>query len=560
MPLAVQGSFDDLGTPLRDVTFVVLDVETTGGSPASSSLTEVAAARYRGGELLSSYQTFVRPDERIPPSITALTGISDAMVADAPRIGEMLPSFLEFLGGAVVVGHNVRFDLSFLNHALRSTGREPLANATVDTLALARRLVRDMVPNCKLGTLAATLHLPHQPSHRALTDVLATGDLLHALLERAGTYGIVGLEELLDLPRMVGHPQAAKLKLTNRLPHRPGVYWFCDAAGHVLYVGKATDLHSRVRSYFSGDTRNKVGRLLRQMDTVHHRICPGPLTAAVLEGRLIRTWAPPFNTQGKVRRRVAGVATREAVQRAATPADGAEPIRRRSSRRRRSWTTDDLAGDPAELLRPFAERVCSLSILQRYEDAARVRDEAERVRHLLVRHRLVESLRRSGRTVLLVDGEGTVEIDDGLLVEAGSLLDGGGGGLDPAYVVTADGHENERVIIAQWLRAHADKVRVLESDSVVGWSLPADRIPELSELCAAMTAASQDPSTTTHTTVPIPGGRPAPDIAPAVPPTTATSTSPALATTAELAPVVNTGVGTRTTGAAVHLGSAESAA
>ena len=208
-----------------------LDVETTGGSPATCYLTEVAAARYRGGELLGTYQTFVRPDERIPPFITALTGISDAMVADAPPSGEMLPSFLEFLGGGVIVGHNVRFDLSFLNHALESTGRDRLPNATVDTLALARRLVRDMVPNCKLGTLAASLRLPHQPSHRALTDVLATGDLLHALLERAGSFGIVGLEELLDLPRLVGHPQSAKLPLTNRLPHRPGVYWFTDPPG-----------------------------------------------------------------------------------------------------------------------------------------------------------------------------------------------------------------------------------------------------------------------------------------------------------------------------------------
>jgi DNA polymerase III epsilon subunit family exonuclease len=450
----------------------------------------VAAARYRGGELLATYQTFVRPDERIPPYITSLTGISDAMVADAPRIGEMLPSFLEFLGGAVVVGHNVRFDLSFLNHALRSTGRERLANATVDTLALARRLVRDMVPNCKLGTLAATLRLPHQPSHRALTDVLATGDLLHALLERAGSYGIVGLEELLDLPRMVGHPQAAKLKLTNRLPHRPGVYWFCDAAGHVLYVGKATDLHSRVRSYFSGDTRNKIGRLLRQMDAVHHRICPGPLTAAVLEGRLIRSWAPPFNAQGKVRRRDPGTTPRDALPSANTPGDSATPGRRRSGRRRRAWTTDDLAGDPAELLGPFAEKVASLSRLQRYEDAAHVRDEAERVRHLLVRHRLVESLRRAGRTVLLVDGEGTVELAEGLLVETGSLS-GGDGGLDPAFAVSADGHDNERIIVAQWLRAHADKVRVLESDGTEGLSLPADRIPRLGELCAALASETE---------------------------------------------------------------------
>ena len=155
MVMALQHSFDDLGTPLSQVTFVVVDVETTGGSPATDSLTEVAAARYRGGELLGTYQTFVRPDERIPPFITALTGISDAMVADAPTVGEMLPSFLEFVGGAVLVGHNLRFDLSFLDHALVATGRDRLANATVDTLALARRLVRDMVPDCKLGTLAS---------------------------------------------------------------------------------------------------------------------------------------------------------------------------------------------------------------------------------------------------------------------------------------------------------------------------------------------------------------------------------------------------------------------
>ena len=136
MEIDRQRSFDDLNTPLHQVTFVVVDVETTGGSPATSSLTEVAAARYRGGEMLGTYQTLVRPDQRIPPLITALTGINDAMVSGAPRIGEMLPSFLEFIGGAVLVGHNLRFDLSFIDHALVSTGRDRLGNAAVDTLAL----------------------------------------------------------------------------------------------------------------------------------------------------------------------------------------------------------------------------------------------------------------------------------------------------------------------------------------------------------------------------------------------------------------------------------------
>ena len=467
MVLAVQRSFDDLGTPLCDVTFVVLDVETTGGSPATSSLTEVAAARYRFGELLGTYRTFVRPDERIPPAITALTGISDAMVADAPPIGAMLPSFLEFVGDGVVVGHNVRFDLSFLDHALAATGRDRLSatHASVDTLALARRLVRDEVHDCKLGTLADTLRLTHRPSHRALDDVLATGDLLHTLLERAGTYGIVSLEELRDLPTLVGHPQADKLRLTVRLPHRPGVYWFTDAVGTVLYVGKATDLQARVRSYFTGDRRPKVSRLLRQLHTVHHRVCPGPLHAEVLEGRLIRTWGPPYNRQGRKKRRAAGPTT------PASPASPITPGRRaRGTRSRSAGRTPDLSIEPVELLAPLARQVASLAADQRYEEAAAARDEGERLRQLIVRHRRTEALRLAGRLELVVEGEG-----DGAVVLDGGHLVGGGQEVGP------DGDPDECRIIAQWLDANPGRVRVLESEH--GWAWPAGRIPELTELC-----------------------------------------------------------------------------
>jgi DNA polymerase III epsilon subunit family exonuclease len=489
--LAVQQSFDDLRTPLSEVTFVVLDVETTGGSPTTSSLTEVAAARYRGGEMLGTFQTLVKPDERIPPFITALTGISNLMVADAPTVGAMLPSFLEFVGGAVVVGHNVRFDLAFLNHALVSTGRDPLDNANVDTLALARRLVRDMVPDCKLGTLAASLDLSHRPSHRALSDVLATGDLLHHLLERAGSFGILGLEELLDLPRLVGHPQAAKLRLTTRLPHRPGVYWFTDAASHVLYVGKATDLHARARSYFTGDRRPKIGRLLRQLHAIHYGVCLGPLTAAVLEGRLIRAWSPPFNRLGKVRRRNPGAQGR--------PEPAAGQRRRIGNRpgRRRKFTADELAGDPIGLLMPMANEVVRLAQGQWYEDAARMRDEIDRLRHLMGQHRRVEALRRAGRLVLWVEGEGAVELEGGLLMESDTMFGSEGehgagpvsgsiGGADAALAMTKEGHDQERLIVAQWLHAHPEQVRVLAVESARGLSLPADRIPGLNELCGLL--------------------------------------------------------------------------
>ena len=136
----------------------------------------------------------------------------------------------------VIVGHNLRFDLSFLNHALVATARDPCPTPPSTLWPCHGGSSGDEVPNCKLGTLAACLGLPHRPSHRALTDVLATGDLLHTMLERAGSFGILSLGELLELPVLVGHPQAAKLRLTSRLPRNPGVYWFTDAAGHALYV------------------------------------------------------------------------------------------------------------------------------------------------------------------------------------------------------------------------------------------------------------------------------------------------------------------------------------
>ena len=152
-----QRSFDDLGAPLVDTTFVVVDLETTGGSPTADSITEVGAVKVRGGECLGTFQTMVNPGRAIPPTITVLTGITESMVVRAPRIETVLPSLLEFMGDAVIVGHNVRFDVGFLQAALERAQRPPLTAPTVDTAALARRLVRDEVPNCKLGTLARAL-------------------------------------------------------------------------------------------------------------------------------------------------------------------------------------------------------------------------------------------------------------------------------------------------------------------------------------------------------------------------------------------------------------------
>lgn len=292
-----QRSFEDLGQPLDDVTFCVIDLETTGTS-AEDEICEIGALRVRGGEVLGTFQTFVNPGRGIPPLITTLTGIGDVHVERSPRIDQVLPALLEFVGSAVVVGHNVGFDLGFLRRACERVDRAWPDTTVVDTLGLARRLVREEVPNCKLSTLAAYLCLGHRPSHRALDDVLATADLLHLLLERARGLGVTALDELIELPTAASHPMRSKLALTDRLPRTHGVYLFRDLRGSTLYVGKAVNLRQRVRSYFSSDDRKKVGPLLTRTARIDHRRTSGPLESEILELRLIQALRPEFNQHG----------------------------------------------------------------------------------------------------------------------------------------------------------------------------------------------------------------------------------------------------------------------
>ncbi len=174
----VQRSFDDLGTPLHDTTFCVLDLETTGGNRNDDMITEIGVVKVRGGECLGTFHTLVNPGRAIPPQITVLTGLTDAIVQTAPRIEAVLGSLVDFLGDAVFVAHNASFDLGFVRAALARDERADYSPTVVDTAALARRLLRDEVPNCKLSTLASRLRLDHTPSHRALDDALATTDLL----------------------------------------------------------------------------------------------------------------------------------------------------------------------------------------------------------------------------------------------------------------------------------------------------------------------------------------------------------------------------------------------
>ncbi|MDO9378883.1 MAG: DEDD exonuclease domain-containing protein [Nocardioidaceae bacterium] len=312
---AVQGSFDELGRALRDVTFCVVDLETTGGSAAKGSMiTEIGAVKVRGGEVLGEFQTLVNPQGQIPAFIAVLTGITDAMVAGAPRIDAALPAFLEFARGTVLVAHNAPFDIGFLKHFCAATGRPWPGFETLDTAVLARRVLHaGEVRNCKLGTLAAHFSASTTPTHRALDDARATVDVLHGLFERLGPVGVHTLEELGTFSSRVSPEQRRKRHLGDHLPDAPGVYVFRDARDRPLYIGTSKSLRTRVRGYFtSSETRTRMGEMVALAVRVEGIVCATPLEAQVRELRLIGLHKPPYNRRSRFPEKVSWVkVTRE---------------------------------------------------------------------------------------------------------------------------------------------------------------------------------------------------------------------------------------------------------
>lgn len=296
----MQGTLDELGTPLSQVTFVVFDLETTGVSAAEHAITEIGAVKVRGGEVLGEFGTLVDPGSPIPPFISVLTGITDGMVTAAPKIRAVLPAFLEFASGAALVAHNAGFDVGFIKAACAAHDYPPPTHPVVDTVDLARKLLtRDEAPNCKLSTLAR-MFSDTEPCHRALSDARATVDVLHALLERAGSFGVHTLEELRSFARAPSPEQRRKRHLADSVPTGPGVYVFEDEGGDPLYVGKSTNLRNRVRSYFTAaETRPRIREMVGVAARIRSIACATALEAEVRELRLIGSAKPRYNRRSR---------------------------------------------------------------------------------------------------------------------------------------------------------------------------------------------------------------------------------------------------------------------
>ena len=517
-----QLSLDDLGLPLSEVTFCVVDLETTGGSPQQNGITEVGAVKVRRGELLGSFETLVNPGEPVPAFIRLLTGISDAAVADAPPIEEVLPSFIEFARGTVLVAHNARFDVSFLNAALARNSYPTLANRVIDTAALARKTLAGEIPNNKLATLCRYLRCAHQPSHRAFVDALAATDVLHNLIERVSGFGVTTLEDLISFSYTTVDGTRSKLRLTDSLPTRPGVYRFVGAGGRVLYVGKATNVRSRVRSYFYGDPRRKIRDLLRETETIDCRTFHCTLEAEIEETRALMAESPPYNRAGKTtgswylklalgknpriaaarvpktdgiylgpfpaRKLVASLvdalasATRlhrcndpkrcgtSAFDQMKTCAGAQVDAQRRQIR----LAASALAGDPGPVLSALQTRLRTLAVQHRFEEAAELRDRAEALERALTRSFDAHSLIAAGEIVIQVDGR-RLRIRNGRLESSEPLSEAGparrcaeppgrfSGVIDSSVAAEAR-------VISSWIRRNNEAVRLVHAERA--WAMP----------------------------------------------------------------------------------------
>lgn len=298
---------------LADTTFVVVDLETTGGRANASTpggndhdaITEIGAVKIRGGVVLGELATLVDPGRSIPPQIVQLTGITSAMVHDAPRIETVLPAFLEFARGAVLVAHNAGFDIGFLRAAAQRLDITWPRPPVLCTVRLARRvLTRDEAPSVKLSALARLFSATTTPTHRALDDARATVDVLHGLIERVGNQGVHSYPELRAYLPDATAPQRRKRHLVNGVPARPGVYLFRGPSEEVLYIGTAVDLRRRVGQYFTGaDPRTRMKEMVALATRVDHVECAHELEAGVRELRLLAAHAPPYNRRSKFPRR-----------------------------------------------------------------------------------------------------------------------------------------------------------------------------------------------------------------------------------------------------------------
>ena len=276
--------------------YAIVDIETTGGHAASGSITEIAIILHNGHEIEGTYQTLINPGCEIPRYITALTGINNAMVQDAPRFEEVAPQIFNLLSSRIFVAHNVNFDYSFIRHHLLQTGIE-WEVPKLCTIRLSRKIFPGKI-SYSLGNICRSLGIDISDRHRAKGDAMATAALFQMLQEADQANHIA---QMLKRGSKEGYlPLHLPVTDIERLPQAPGVYYFLDHKQKVIYVGKAKNLRKRVTSHFSNNSASRRKQeLIRNVHHISFALCGTEFTASVMESLEIKKHWPQYNYSQK---------------------------------------------------------------------------------------------------------------------------------------------------------------------------------------------------------------------------------------------------------------------
>jgi DNA polymerase III subunit epsilon len=496
---------------LEEATYVVVDLETTGLRPGSSGICEIGAVRLRGFDVEAEFQTLVDPGLPIAAGASALTGLRSEQLRGAPRPAEAVRSFLAFVSDAVLVAHNARFDLAFLDRETERLTGSRIGSVVVDTVRLARTLLAGRVSGFGLGQLAWFLGTTERPCHRALPDARATAELLLALIGLAQERGARTVADLTALAATRTRRLLDKRHLTFGAPTSPGVYLFLGRSGQVLYVGRARDLRARLRSYFHSDRqRPAVEAALAAAERIEWRVAGSELEAALEELRLIRNLRPPGNARVSRPERQVWLRSRgESVVASSRPSPvGPLRSRRTAQLAARVLCPDELAR-PESALPRLRRRLRDLADARRFEDAGRLRDRIAALERVCRELKRLDRVRRLECCVLVPAGEPgyarALFIAGGRVAAERTLPPGGGAALEVEAGLAAarrDGELDldELLLVDSFLRRPPPELRVtpLRRESILG---AARRLPA----CHLDTSSSK--SSETHSQqFTLPGG------------------------------------------------------
>lgn len=276
--------------------YAIVDIETTGGYASGHGITEIAVYIHDGNTVTKRFKTLVNPERSIPLHITALTGITNEMVADAPYFDDIAEQLYDILKDNIFIAHNVNFDYSFIKHHLKLCGLD-LTAKKLCTVRLSRRVFKGL-PSYSLGNLCRALGIQNKERHRADGDAKATVTLFERILASGGELHIRAMLKKSSAEHWL--PLQIDKQQIEQLPSLPGVYYFHDSKGKIIYVGKAINLKKRVSSHFTqNDAERKRQNFLRHVCSISHKVCANELQALILESTEIKRLWPKYNYSQK---------------------------------------------------------------------------------------------------------------------------------------------------------------------------------------------------------------------------------------------------------------------